>query len=317
MKFRYLSLPGRSPPALCAQELTPAKLLKPPTDAWPTYNGDYSGRRFSPLTQINSSNVHTLSLAWATRFGGGGGGRGGAGGGGNISIKSTPLMVNGILYFTVAQSRLGRRRAHRPRTLALPIPAQHRQHHRQPRRRHVRQLAVLRNAGQQPGQPGRGDRQRALEGPPRRSQARLHVHGRAGGRRQSRDRGHRRRSPGQPRLRRIARSRDRQAAMEVVDHAAQRRARHRNLARRIRRRARHRPGLDSRHLRSRAEPVHRGHRQSESGHGGEEPQGRQPLHLLHRRAQSRHRQDGLVFPAVAARRARLGRRRDARARSTA
>ena len=46
----------------------PATLLKQPTDAWPTYNGDYSGRRFSPLTQINSSNVHTLSLAWATRF---------------------------------------------------------------------------------------------------------------------------------------------------------------------------------------------------------------------------------------------------------
>ena len=51
-------------------------LLKQPTDAWPTYNGDYSGRRFSPLTQINSSNVHTLSLAWATRFSpAGGGGR--------------------------------------------------------------------------------------------------------------------------------------------------------------------------------------------------------------------------------------------------
>ena len=53
---------------LFGQMLSPATLLKQPTDAWPTYNGDYSGRRFSPLTQINSSNVHTLSLAWATRF---------------------------------------------------------------------------------------------------------------------------------------------------------------------------------------------------------------------------------------------------------
>src|SRR3954468_10736315 len=83
------------------QALNPATLLKQPTDAWPTYNGDYSGRRFSPLTQINSSNVHTLALAWATRFSaGGGGGRGGAGAapaaGGTVQIKSTPLMVNGI-----------------------------------------------------------------------------------------------------------------------------------------------------------------------------------------------------------------------------
>ncbi len=88
-----------------AQELLPTKLLEPPTDAWPTYNGDYSGRRFSPLKQINSTNVHTLALAWATRFGGGTG---------NISIKSTPLMVNGILYFTApnqvwaADARTGR-----------------------------------------------------------------------------------------------------------------------------------------------------------------------------------------------------------------
>jgi acido-empty-quinoprotein group A len=76
-----------------AQGLTPNELLKPPADSWPTYNGDYSGRRFSALTQIDSSNVHTLSLAWATRFTA-------AGGGSGVQIKSTPLLVNGILYFT-------------------------------------------------------------------------------------------------------------------------------------------------------------------------------------------------------------------------
>ena len=42
------------------QGLDPAALLKQPADMWPTYNGDYSGRRFSPLTQINSSNVQAL-----------------------------------------------------------------------------------------------------------------------------------------------------------------------------------------------------------------------------------------------------------------
>src|SRR5437867_8774965 len=53
--------------ALMGQGLDPALLLKPATDAWPTYNGDYSGRRFSPLDQINASNVKTLSLAWIYR----------------------------------------------------------------------------------------------------------------------------------------------------------------------------------------------------------------------------------------------------------
>src|SRR5215813_13697891 len=100
--FLFLAIPA----ALAAQELTPAKLLEQPTDAWPTYNGDYSGRRFSPLKQINSANVHTLALAWATRFT--------AGGADTPTIKATPLMVNGILYFTApnhvwaADARTGR-----------------------------------------------------------------------------------------------------------------------------------------------------------------------------------------------------------------
>src|ERR1700693_1207508 len=41
------------PATALAQGLGPARLLKP-GDSWPSYNGDYSGRRFSPLTQINS-----------------------------------------------------------------------------------------------------------------------------------------------------------------------------------------------------------------------------------------------------------------------
>src|SRR5215471_14814275 len=70
-----------------AQGLDPAVLLKPPTDNWPTYNGDYSGRRHSTLDQINPSNVNSLALAWAFRVRG-------------SVIKSTPLVVNGVLYFT-------------------------------------------------------------------------------------------------------------------------------------------------------------------------------------------------------------------------
>jgi alcohol dehydrogenase (cytochrome c) len=43
--------------------LDPNKLTQPPVDDWPTYNGDYSGRRFSPLSKINASNINSLSLA--------------------------------------------------------------------------------------------------------------------------------------------------------------------------------------------------------------------------------------------------------------
>src|SRR5207302_2541642 len=91
------------------QRLDPELLTKPPTDAWPTYNGDYSGRRFSALKQITAANVKALSLAWVYRLnasplGAMTGGEaperpaGGASGPGAIGIKSTPLMVNGILY---------------------------------------------------------------------------------------------------------------------------------------------------------------------------------------------------------------------------
>jgi alcohol dehydrogenase (cytochrome c) len=70
--------------------LDPAKLLNPGTDSWPTYNGDYSGRRYSTLARINAANAKSLSLAWIYRMAGivAGG------------IKATPLQIGGILYFS-------------------------------------------------------------------------------------------------------------------------------------------------------------------------------------------------------------------------
>ena len=104
--------------------VTPADLLKPLKDSWPTYNGDYSGKRYSALTQINQSTVKNLTLAWMTRVtpgpamraaaageaaaaagrrrniivGGEGTGDFAAGGG---SIKASVLQVDGTLYFTM------------------------------------------------------------------------------------------------------------------------------------------------------------------------------------------------------------------------
>ncbi len=72
-----------------AQGLDPTVLLKPDaTDTWPTYNGDYSGKRYSTLDQINAGNVNQLTLAWIYRTHG-------------QAIKATSLEVNNILYFTV------------------------------------------------------------------------------------------------------------------------------------------------------------------------------------------------------------------------
>jgi len=76
---------------LAAQQpgLTTAQIEKPSADSWPSYNGDYSGRRFSPLTKVNAANVKHLSLAWMYDLAEGGGG-----------LKATPLHVDGVLYFS-------------------------------------------------------------------------------------------------------------------------------------------------------------------------------------------------------------------------
>src|SRR5664279_1823213 len=78
-----------SPILLRAQNLDPASLLNPATDTWPTYHGDYSGKRHSSLTQITPQNVGSLTLEWAFQTNQ------------NAVIKASPLQVDGILYFTV------------------------------------------------------------------------------------------------------------------------------------------------------------------------------------------------------------------------
>src|SRR5579863_1300373 len=105
--------------------VAPSELLKPLKDSWPTYNGDYTGRRFSALNAVNTSTVKHLSLAWSIKLtaggesaaGGGGRGRrfggppptklitGGEGTGeftaGGGSIKASALEVDGTLYLTM------------------------------------------------------------------------------------------------------------------------------------------------------------------------------------------------------------------------
>src|SRR5262245_26231204 len=70
------------------QGLSPAMLLKPSPDSWPTYHGDYSGKRHSSLTQITPANVGKLTEVWRFQTGQ------------NQQIKSSPILVDGVIYIT-------------------------------------------------------------------------------------------------------------------------------------------------------------------------------------------------------------------------
>jgi alcohol dehydrogenase (cytochrome c) len=122
LKRLLLAAPLLLVPAILAAQgkgIDPAELLKPLADSWPTYNGDYSGKRYSALRQINQANVKGLTLAWVARVTGGPGTPGGAFGGGRgggtvivggegtgdfpsgtANIKGSILQVDGTLYFS-------------------------------------------------------------------------------------------------------------------------------------------------------------------------------------------------------------------------
>lgn len=104
------------PAAALAQErggLDPASLLEPLKESWPTYSGDYSGRRYSGLTQVTRDNVSRLTLAWTRQLNTGmpaleGANAptfiGGEGTGefaiGSQRIKGSILQVDDLLYVT-------------------------------------------------------------------------------------------------------------------------------------------------------------------------------------------------------------------------
>jgi len=65
-------------------------VVKPPANNWISYNGDYSGRRFSALSEINANNVDRLKAQWVfhtdnTRH-----------------LEVTPVVVNGLMFITAA-----------------------------------------------------------------------------------------------------------------------------------------------------------------------------------------------------------------------
>ena len=89
-------LPQGGPTAI-AVSFEPDEIGKPPYQDWPTFNGDYSGARFSPLTQIEPGNVSRLAQQWVFKVNGVGAQRGAS----VPVIKCTPLLVAGVLYITI------------------------------------------------------------------------------------------------------------------------------------------------------------------------------------------------------------------------
>ena len=65
-------------------------LIQPPAANWPSYNGDYTGRRYSSLTEITSENLPQLRAAWVFHAPN------------SNWLENTPVVVNGMMFVTAA-----------------------------------------------------------------------------------------------------------------------------------------------------------------------------------------------------------------------
>lgn len=87
-------------PLIGRSQNNPASAPAPgPTVEWRAYAGDERTDRYSPLDQINRDNVKGLQVAWTWRFDNYGTSTE------TLTTETTPLMVNGVLYFTAGPRR--------------------------------------------------------------------------------------------------------------------------------------------------------------------------------------------------------------------
>jgi alcohol dehydrogenase (cytochrome c) len=83
--------PSRAQENPSGSAIRPEDLLATPVGAnWTSYNGDYTGRRFSSLREINASNVGQLRAAWVFHPGN------------SQNLEATPLVIRGVMYVTAA-----------------------------------------------------------------------------------------------------------------------------------------------------------------------------------------------------------------------
>jgi len=87
------ALAGDTAPASvsAAVDVRPEDLLvRPPAANWISYNGDYSGRRFSGLSEINEGNLAGLRAEWVFHTAN------------SSRLQVTPVVVNGMMFVTAA-----------------------------------------------------------------------------------------------------------------------------------------------------------------------------------------------------------------------
>ncbi len=68
----------------------PDLLAKPVGANWTSYNGDYTGQRYSSLSQINRDNIGRLRTQWVFHSRN------------SQSLEVTPVVINGVMYVTSA-----------------------------------------------------------------------------------------------------------------------------------------------------------------------------------------------------------------------
>ena len=74
-----------------------------PTADWPYYGGDAGGSRYSPLSQIDKTNVAQLKIAWEYHTGDVSDGSGGR----RVSaFEATPIVADGTMYFSTPFNRV-------------------------------------------------------------------------------------------------------------------------------------------------------------------------------------------------------------------
>src|SRR6185295_10512652 len=66
-------------------------LVEPPRNHWPTNGGNWYNQRYSPLAQIDRTNVARLKGVWRTRLEGSGVGT-------KYSGEAQPIVYGGIIY---------------------------------------------------------------------------------------------------------------------------------------------------------------------------------------------------------------------------
>ena len=78
-----------SSPAKVSQQVSAEDLTAQPVgENWTSYNGDYTGRRYSSLQHINTSNVGRLKAAWVFHPGN------------SQNLEVTPVVVRGLMFIT-------------------------------------------------------------------------------------------------------------------------------------------------------------------------------------------------------------------------